>query len=217
MQPMRRLPWLRQPMAQQGFSLVELMLAMGLGLVFSGVMIQVLLGEGENAQQFTRALRERTYQRRAVALIRSDLERTRQVIEVAATTATACGGLGGRRRVLTLETAEGTIVYSVGAAPSGIWRGRVLMRCGPAFGEHGQASAGAFQSRVVLDGLAADATLWQGCGGLEAAHELNGSAALPFSACLESGTRIVAVRLQQSFVASGRTQRISSEAVLGAG
>lgn len=205
-------------MAQQGFSLVELMLAMSLGLVFSGVMIQALLGEGENAQQFTRALRERTYQRRAVALIRSDLERTRQVIEDnASDPATACGGLGGRRRVLTLETAEGTIVYSVGAAPSGIWRGRVLMRCGPAFGEYGQASAGAFQSRVVLDGLAADATPWQGCGGLEAAHELNGSAALPFSACLESGTRIVAVRLQQSFVASGRTQRISSEAVLGAG
>jgi hypothetical protein len=147
-----------------------------------------------------------------VALIRADLERTKEVIkDTGSDTATACGGLSGRRRVLTLETPEGMIVYSVGAAPSGIWRGRVLMRCGPAFGEYGQVSAGAFQSRVVLDGLAVDATPWQGCGGLEGASELNGSAALPFSACLEPATRIVAVRLEQSFAASGRLQGISSE------
>jgi prepilin-type N-terminal cleavage/methylation domain-containing protein len=215
---MRRPSTLRNAQAQQGFSLVELLLAMSLGLVFCGVMIQALLGEGQNAQHFTRALRERAYQRRAVALIRDDLERALQVLETPATdTSTACGGLGGRRRVLSLETPEGTVVYSVGAAPSAIWRGRVLMRCGPAFLENGQASAGAFQSRVVLDGLATDATAWQGCGGLDEAHELNGSAALPFSACLESGTRILAVRLQQSFAASGRTQRITSERVLGAG
>lgn len=206
------------PKAQEGFSLVELLLAMSLGLMFCGVAIQALVGEGQNAQRFTRVLRERAYQRRVVALIRADLERTQQVLELdATTTATACGELGSRQRVLTLETPEGTIVYSVGAPPSGIWRGQALLRCGPAFGEYGQASAGSFQSRVVLDGLAADPEPWQGCGGLEGAHELGTSAELPFSACLESGTRIVAVRLQQNFAVSGRPQRISSEAVLGAG
>lgn len=206
------------PQTQAGFSLVELLLAMSLGLVFCGVVIQALVGEGQNAQRFTRALRERGYQRRAVALIRADLERATTVSGgTGSETSTACGGLDGRRRVLELSTPEGTIVYSVGAAPSGIWRGRVLMRCGPAFGEYGQVSAGAFQSRVVLDGLAGDATPWQGCGGLEGASELNGSGALPFSACLEPATRIVAVRLEQSFAASGRLQRISSETVLGAG
>ena len=46
------------------------------------------------------------------------------------------------------------ITYSIGTAPSAIWRGTVLMRCGPAYGLGGELSAGAAQNRVVLDGLA---------------------------------------------------------------
>jgi len=55
--------------------------------------------------------------------------------------------------VLQLTTHEGRISYSVGAAPSPIWRGSVLLRCGPAFGLTGEPSGGAFQNRVLLDGL----------------------------------------------------------------
>ena len=44
------------------------------------------------------------------------------------------------------------MVYSLGTAPSGLWRGRVLMRCGPAFDLQGQPSShGAYLNRVVLD------------------------------------------------------------------
>lgn len=203
-----------------GFSLVELLLAMGLGLMFCGVVIQALLGEGQNAQRFTRLLRERANQGRALALIRADLQRATAVAPDPERYGSVCG-LAGRTPVLQLTTPEGLITYSVGAAPSGIWQGRVLMRCGPAFGLQGQVSAGtAFQSRVVIDGLAASATPWQGCGPLLAAPgvDLNGSARLPFSACLDPGTQLVALRLEQHFeVGGGSSQRIASEAVAGAG
>ena len=45
-------------------------------------------------------------------------------------------------------------MYSLGAAPSAIWRGAVLMRCGPAFDLHGGIRGGSrYQNRVVLDGV----------------------------------------------------------------
>ena len=74
-------------------------------------------------------------------------------MELAQGSGAACG-LGGRLPVLQLNTAVGPITYTVGSPPSAIWRGRVLMRCGPAFGLHGEPSAGAAQNRVLLDGLA---------------------------------------------------------------
>ncbi|MCP9771622.1 prepilin-type N-terminal cleavage/methylation domain-containing protein [Synechococcus sp. Tobar12-5m-g] len=212
------------PHHQGGFSLVELLLAMGLGLLFCGVVIQSLLGEGQNAQRFTRLLRERANQSRALALVRADLQRATAVAADPERQGSVCG-LAGRTAVLQLSTPEGPITYSVGTAPSGIWQGRVLMRCGPAFGLNGQVAAGtAFQSRVVIDGLAASATPWQGCGSLlapgpgAAPVDLNGSARLPFSACLDPSTQLVALRLEQHFTAGGgSSQRIASEAVAGAG
>ncbi|WP_254959321.1 MULTISPECIES: FitA-like ribbon-helix-helix domain-containing protein [unclassified Cyanobium] len=66
----------------------------------------------------------------------------------------ACLGLLVWGVVLQLTTPEGPISYTVGSAPSAIWRGRVLMRCGPAFGLHGEPSGGPAQNRVLLDGLA---------------------------------------------------------------
>ncbi|NQV10172.1 MAG: hypothetical protein HQ527_03240 [Cyanobacteria bacterium] len=225
---------LRQPHRQHqgpccqggGFSLVELLLAMGLGLLFCGVVVQALLGEGMNAGRFSRLLRERANQGRALDLIQADLQRTTAVAPDPERYGSACG-MAGRPAVLQLRTPEGTITYSVGAAPSGLWQGRVLVRCGPAFGLDGQVSAGTtFQSRVVLDGLAAQATPWQGCslllhGGEVAAVagvELNGSSRLPFSACLDPKTQLVALRLEQSFSdAGGTTQTIVSEVLAGAG
>ena len=64
----------------------------------------------------------------------------------------ACN-LAGRTLVLHLATAAGPITYSLGKPAEPIWRGRVLMRCGPAFGLDGEPSAGASLNRVVLDGL----------------------------------------------------------------
>lgn len=212
-----------------GFGLVEMMLAMTLGLGFCGVVIQALVGEGRHAQQFSRALRERGNQQRALALIRSDLARASAIAEDPAVGASQCG-LAGRTAVLRLRTPEGTIDYSVGAAPSGIWQGRVLVRCGPAYGLDGQVNPGSvFQSRVVLDRLAAKATPWNGCaallgrlagqGGGQREHDLAASSRLPFSACLDRDSQLLGLRLEQSFPSGpgGREQRISSEAVAGAG
>jgi len=106
----------------------------------------------------------------------------------------ACG-LGGRDPVLQLQTPAGPITYTVGSPPSAIWRRRVLMRCGPAFGLDGEPSAGAAQNRVLLDGLALP--------GLEAAVEPDG---------------LVHLRLRQEFAPSGGgTQRIETEVRVLAG
>ncbi|MFM7514726.1 MAG: hypothetical protein ACKO3F_15495, partial [Cyanobium sp.] len=66
----------------------------------------------------------------------------------------ACS-LTGRKVVLQLGTASGLITYSEGPASEPIWRGRVLLRCGPAYGLDGALAAGPTQHRVLLDALAA--------------------------------------------------------------
>ena len=53
---------------------------------------------------------------------------------------------------ITPRDGSGSVVYSLGPAPSAIWRGDVLMRCGPAFDLHGGIRRGSrYQNRVVLD------------------------------------------------------------------
>ncbi len=227
---MRHQARLRCARRADGFSLLELLLAMSLGLLFCGVVIQALLGEGRNAQRFTRLLRESTHQRRALALVRSDLERATAVVGPAEGLQPVSCGLAGRSAVLQLRTrvatgtGEAIVTYSVGAPPSGIWQGQVLVRCGPAYGLDGGVNPGsAFQSRVVLDGLATDPSTWAVCGSLPGGSlpggaVLNRSATLPFSACLDPVTQLVALRLEQSFPdGEGRPQRLSSEAVAGLG
>ena len=135
-----------------GFSLLELLLALSLGMVLSAVALQSLLADGQRSQRLGQQFRQRSEQRRLLALIESDA--------LAATTLSAdpdpqrshCS-LAGREPVLQLTTTAGVITYSWGASPSSIWRGEVVMRCGPAYGMDGLLSAGAAQNRVVLDQL----------------------------------------------------------------
>lgn len=179
--------------AAAGFSLVELLVAACLGLLVWGVVLQALVADGRQVERMVRQLRERGQQRRVLALLRGDLLRAQRV-DLAQATGAACG-LGGRAPVLQLQTPAGPITYTVGSAPSAIWRGRVLMRCGPAFGLHGEPSAGAAQNRVLLDGLAVP--------GLAAATEPDG---------------LLHLQLRQEFVpAGGGMQRIETEARMGAG
>jgi len=56
-----------------GFSLVELLLALGLGLVLSGVMLQSLLADGQTSLRLSRLVREKDNQRRTLALVQLDL------------------------------------------------------------------------------------------------------------------------------------------------
>lgn len=221
MKPMRQR--IRPSQAAAGFSLVDLLLALSLGLSLSGLVMQALIGEGQNAQRFTRLLRERSHQRRALALIRADLDLATAVVSPAEALEPVSCGLNGRTPVLQLrirlQAGSAVITYSVGAAPSGIWEGRVLVRCGPAYGIDGGVNSNvAFQSRVVIDRLAASATAWSGCGGLAGGVPLNGSASLPFSACLEPASQLVALRLEQSLhFSGGRERRLNTAVVAAAG
>lgn len=168
-----------------GFTLLELLLALGLGLLFSSLMLQALVVQGQQGALLVRQLRERGMQRRTFALLRSELLRAERVALGSASGA-ACS-LAGRQPVLQISTAEGPITYSIGSAPSAIWRGRVLMRCGPAFGLDGEPSAGAVQNRVVIDALTAAG----------------------FRAEAGSAAGVLQLRLEQEFsLPGGRTHRL---------
>lgn len=206
-----------------GFSLVELMLSLSLGLWLSGTILQMLLSEGQLGLRVNRLLRERHLQQRTLALVRSDVQRASRISSTPQLEQHACT-LAGRLPVLHLSTAAGAITYSIGDAPSAIWRGQVLMRCGPAFDLQGQIAAGSSaQNRVLIDGLALKPEPWQGCTALlgsgihagEAAKDLAGSAQHAFSGCLDGTGLRLALRLVQEFPGtSGRSQRVNSEVLV---
>lgn len=142
------------PPDQRGFSLLELLLALGLGLVFCGLIVRALALEGPQGALLARHLRERSLQERTLDLLRADLLRA-DTVRLAASPAAACP-LSGRVPLLEIGSPQGAITYAQGLPPSAIWRGRVLMRCGPAFGLDGEPSAGSPQNRVVIDALSTD-------------------------------------------------------------
>ena len=165
---------------EPGFSLLELLLTLTIGCGLGGALLQTLLAEGGNSQRLARALRERVVARRTLELVRGDLLQARGLADPAAL-APACP-LAGRTPVLHLDTAAGPITYSLGKPAEPIWRGRVLMRCGPAYGLHGELGSGAAQNRVVLDALASS----------------DGFRAEP------SGSGVLRLALQQSWPDGGR-------------
>ena len=146
---------------QPGFSLLELLLACSLGLVLLAVALQALLAEQQLGSRLGVLLRQRQLLLRANQLITADLERG---IALAPELTPRCN-LAGRQLFMQILSSDGELTtYTVGAAPSAIWRGQVLMRCGPAYGISGQVrSGGANQNRVVLDGLPQDFGAWSGC------------------------------------------------------
>ena len=147
------------PRRDQGLTVLELLLALSLGLLLSGAMIQTLLADSRSSTNLLRQLRQRQQQQRVLALVRTELLRSERISLTPAQEAHACD-LAGRSPVLHLSGGSGSITYSVGAAPSGIWRGVVLMRCGPAYGLDGRANpAAAPQNRVLVDGLAPGAVV----------------------------------------------------------
>ena len=138
-----------------GFSLLELLLALSLGLVLSAVALQSLLADGQRSQRLGEQFRQRSEQRRLLALIESDALAATALSADPDPQLSLCS-MAGREPVLQLTTTAGVITYSRGASPSSIWRGEVVMRCGPAYGLDGLLSAGAAQNRVVLDQLPQD-------------------------------------------------------------
>jgi len=182
----------------RGFTLVELLLALSLGTMVCGVIMQALLGEMQISQRLGRQWREKASQRRTLELIRAELAQAEAVSTTTLPPAGAACPLGGRDVVLHLAMGPGRapVTYSVGGAPSAIWRGQVLMRCGPAFGLDGRASTGEALNRVVIDGLAeADGLTAEAAGG-----------------------GVLRLTLRQEFTpAVGGPQRIASEAMAAGG
>ena len=134
-----------------GFSLLELLLAVSLGLFLLGVGAAALFSEQRLGWRMGLFLRQRRMLLRANQLIAADIERG---VALAPELAPVCP-LAGRQLWLQLLSADGALTtYSLGKPPSGIWQGHVLMRCGPAYGLDGQIAAGSqHQNRVVLDQL----------------------------------------------------------------
>lgn len=176
----------------QGLTLVELLLALSLGLLLSGAMIQTLLADSRGSTQLLRQLRQRQQQQRVLALVRTELLRSERISLTPAQEAHACD-LAGRSPVMHLSGASGSITYSVGAAPSGIWRGVVLMRCGPAYGLDGRANpAAAPQNRVLVDGLVPGAAVREG-----SCSPGQSTASQGFSACIDPQGGLVRLLIAQ--------------------
>lgn len=171
-----------------GFTLVEQLLAVVLGSALCLTMLQALLWQAQSGGRLARQQRERMVQRRSLDLIRRELiQASRLELADGPALPSPCP-LSGRTAVLQLLTPAGVIVYSLGAPPSAIWRGQVLMRCGPAYGLEGELSAGSSQNRVLLDALAS--------GGFEARRPAAG---------------VLLLRLRQRFpLREGGSQEISS-------
>jgi prepilin-type N-terminal cleavage/methylation domain-containing protein len=143
------------PVGERGFTLVELLIALSLGLLVSGVILDALVGELGSSTKLSRVGRERAAGLRALELMRGELAQAQQASgSLIGSTPQGCG-LSGRQVVLFMQTPQGEITYSLDDSPGSIWRKNVLMRCGPSYDWNGSLTNGQ-SSSVVLDGLPAD-------------------------------------------------------------
>ncbi len=147
--------------AEKGFTLIELLLSLSLGSLLFVVLLQLIGADLRLGNSMASRLRESAQQRRTLELIRGELAiGSSWTLDPAPSHQWSCG-MAGRQPVLAIgldssrsHASAQTIVYSVGAAPSAIWRGQVLMRCGPAYGLDGVIRPdGKAQNRVLIDGL----------------------------------------------------------------
>ena len=139
-----------------GFSLVELLLVAALGVGLCGVAFQLLLGEARQGGALAQRLMVRRLQRRTLQLIKGDLaDAQRWQLQPDPQPDWPCS-MAHRDVLIAIHPAHGSapVLYSLGVAPSEIWRGQVLMRCGPAFDLQGRSRASStYQNRVVLDAI----------------------------------------------------------------
>ena len=147
--------------AEKGFTLIELLLSLSLGSMLFVVLLQLIGADLRLGNSMASRLRESAQQRRTLELIRGELAiGSGWTVDPVSSQQWSCG-MAGRRPVLAIsldsyntQVSSQTIVYSVGTAPSAIWRGQVLMRCGPAYGLDGAIRPGGkAQNRVLIDGL----------------------------------------------------------------
>jgi hypothetical protein len=201
-----------------GFSLVELMLSLSLGLALSGVMLQGLMADGQSSGRFSLLLRERAVQRRTLELVKGDLAQATAISTTPELERHACS-LAGRTPVLHVTTTGGPITYSVGAPPSAIWHGQVLMRCGPAFGLDGTINSGTqYFNRVVIDNLAVAPNSGSKCSaGTDKENaplsRLLATAGMPFSVCKVQDYELILIEIVRRIGFGAKTASVSSSSL----
>ena len=192
----KRLPETR---AEIGFTLIELLLSLSLGSLLFVVLLQLIGADLRLGNTMASRLRESAQQRQILDLIRGELAiGSSWTVDPAVSHQWPCG-MAGRQPILaislddsTSQASAQTIVYSVGAAPSPIWRGQVLMRCGLAYGLDGLIrSGGKAQNRVLIDGLPKEG--------------------LGFQARQDSQSKVLHLQLEQQLMAG--SSRLRSAAV----
>ena len=151
--------------SSDGFTLLELMLSLSLGALLFALMLRLIGADLQLGRAMALRLSESSRQRRSLELIREELGSAHGwMVDPPVSNRWPCR-MNGRRPVLAIATQQAdaqargdrAIVYSVGSAPDAIWRGEVLMRCGPAYSLDGVPNLrGAFQNRVLLDALPND-------------------------------------------------------------
>ena len=145
-----------------GFTLLELLLALSLGTALFALLLRLIGADLRLGSAMAERLQTTGLQRRTLALIKAEIATAQGwMVDPPPSSSWPCR-LSGRRPVLAIAMGAGdpdargsaVIVYSVGQAPSAIWRGQVLMRCGPSYGLDGVINLeGAYQNRVLLDAL----------------------------------------------------------------
>ena len=133
--------WRVQPIKTKGFTLIELMLALSLGSLLFALMLRLIGADLRLGQAMAQRFRETSRQQRSLELIREELALAHGwMLDPPLSMRWPCP-MAGRRPVLAIATqaddpqarGEQVIVYAVGPAPDRIWRGQVLMRCGPGY------------------------------------------------------------------------------------
>ena len=145
---------MRPERVDAGFTLVELLLAAGLGALICSLALQLLAGHALQSGALAQRWQQRRLQRRTLQLLKADLAQADHwQLKPPLDPQWPCS-LGVRQPLLAIHSADGSpaVVYSLGPPPSAIWRRQVLVRCGPSFDLQGRPNRqGAYQNRVVLD------------------------------------------------------------------
>ena len=105
-----------------GFTLVELMLASTLGLMLFGVGLRLLMGDAGSTAAMAETLQVRRWQRRTLALIKSDLAQAAswQINPDSALLWPCAGSVRQPRLAVTPLDGSPPVVYFTGEAPSSI-------------------------------------------------------------------------------------------------
>ena len=146
-------------LTRRGFTLVELLAAISLGMLISMVIIDAMLAETGNSIRLARVWRERAATLRVLEMMRGELAQSQRASSSVIGNAPSDCKLNSSTRtvVLYMQTSQGIISYSLETKPGDIWRNTALYRCGPTYDLNGSLSASAsLKSSVVLDGLSAN-------------------------------------------------------------